>query len=143
MSQLLLRSRARATTDAVARVYGFEGRELEESRSREQGIVQARQTAMWVLHHGLHLSKSEIGRLFHKDRTTVIHSVQQVDRNDGHRQVAAGLAESLLPASTTPPQTVPDEVLRDYLADLDGLITRGLGIHRLLTGGAVPEAPAS
>lgn len=60
--------------------------------TRKAEIVRARQAAMWALRHHTTLSYPEIGRLFDRDHTTVIHAVARID---GARRANASLARLL------------------------------------------------
>ena len=60
--------------------YGVKQRDLL-SKSRRQGIVQARQLAMYLSHKYTDLSLSQIGRrIGGRDHSTVLHSCAQVER---------------------------------------------------------------
>ena len=60
--------------------YGVKQRDLL-SKSRRQGIVQARQLAMYLSHKYTDLSLSQIGRrIGDRDHSTVLHSCAQVER---------------------------------------------------------------
>ena len=128
-----MRSRARALIERVARAHHFEGNDLY-SPSREQLLCQARQSAMYVLNKGLRLPKAEIGRLFGKDHTTVIHAIQQVESSPRLRQLAENIIATTVPDSLPSEMAVTDGELQTYLRKLDEMLKRGNGLRRLLTG---------
>jgi chromosomal replication initiator protein len=49
------------------------------ARNRKVDLVRARQLAMWALRHKTMLSYPQIGRIFDRDHTTVIHAVARID----------------------------------------------------------------
>lgn len=50
------------------------------SVSRAQGVSRPRQVAMYLSAHLTRQSTKSIGRRFHRDHTTVIHAVRQVEK---------------------------------------------------------------
>lgn len=65
-----------------ALVAGALGIGLGEIRDRSRGRAAAafaRQTAMYLAHVHLGLSLSQVGRSFHRDRTTVAHACARVE----------------------------------------------------------------
>lgn len=68
---------------AVSVVFAIDIAGLQsDSRGRAQ-IAQARQVAMYLAHCAFSLSHTEVGRIFHRDRTTVAHACALVeDRRD-------------------------------------------------------------
>jgi hypothetical protein len=68
---------------AVSLVYSIEMARLQsESRGQAQ-VAHARQVAMYLAHCAFGLSHTEVGRAFHRDRTTVAYACKIVeDRRD-------------------------------------------------------------
>ncbi len=66
----------------VAEAYGVPRDDILSER-RQKRVAEARQYAMWRARYETHLSLPQIGRLFLRDHTTVIHAVQRVDAQQG------------------------------------------------------------
>lgn len=54
---------------------------LLHSRNREQHVALARMIAMYLIYSSMGLSWVQIGRIFHRDHSTVIHASRLI----GHR----------------------------------------------------------
>jgi len=63
--------------DTVATFYGYTAEELL-SPNRTKKLTMARQAAMWLSRQLTDLSLPEIGRVFDRDHTTVMHAVRKV-----------------------------------------------------------------
>ena len=88
----------------VASAFGLTAEDLT-GRSRRRYLVEARQAAAWVLRRAYPaISLEEIGRLLgHRDHTTIIYSLEQVEqRIAGDVQLRAQL-HSLVPEHPTQP----------------------------------------
>ena len=69
---------ARSIIDAVASAYAVDLKDLLGS-SRVKGLVTPRHVSMWLIRRHTQLSSPEIGRLFGKDHSTVLHACGKVD----------------------------------------------------------------
>lgn len=80
-----LRTPARKREDECEDFLSEYGVSLEEVRGQRGSdeVVEARWALMDYLFHKRRMSKSEIGRLLNRDRTTVMHGVQQYARLAG------------------------------------------------------------
>lgn len=125
---LLDRSRARVIIDAVALRHKLSGYELE-GRSREAKVTKARWLAMYVLYEGMHMPKAEVGRLLHRDHSTVINGLRQVEADRALQEKARQLILDLCPEVV---QLPGDVELRNYLTELDALLDRGRTLRRML-----------
>ncbi len=91
LAPLLTDAEPRPRTDAelldeIANILGFEVEALK-SKSRQRPLVTARQIAMYVFRQLTDLSYPSIARLFGgRDHTTVIHSVEKIERQMGERK---------------------------------------------------------
>lgn len=63
--------------EETAKCYGFTSEELK-GKKRDTGVVLARQVAMYLVRQILNLSAPEIGSIFNKDHTTVLHSINKI-----------------------------------------------------------------
>ncbi len=63
---------------ATAKCYGLETADIL-STSRTKEIALARQVAMYIVRYMTKLSLPEIGKIFDRDHTTVIHSIEKVE----------------------------------------------------------------
>ena len=106
------------TTQAVAELAGQLGASPAALQGPGQGrrLVNARQLTMYVLHEGLGLSYSEIGRALGRDHSTVSHGVARVaarlEISPGERARAVGLVRVVRlvrdgPGGTVPPALAP------------------------------------
>lgn len=50
-----------------------------QGKTRRQNVVFARHTAMSIMRHDLHLTYYEIGFMFNRAHSSVIHAVKSVD----------------------------------------------------------------
>lgn len=50
------------------------------NQSRWRPIARARQVAMWLSRQSTQRSLSEIGMVFHRDHTTVLHGIRTVEK---------------------------------------------------------------
>jgi chromosomal replication initiator protein len=82
----------------VASAYGLTQADLV-GRSRRKYVVGARQVAAWMLRRAYpDLTLSEIGHLLgHRDHTTMIYSIQQVDARIASDPILRAQLHSLLP----------------------------------------------
>ena len=62
---------------ATARAFDVDSEDIL-GRRRTEPLVFARQTAYWLIHSGLGLTYSKIGRMFHRDHGNIIHGVRKV-----------------------------------------------------------------
>ena len=62
---------------ATARAFDVDSEDIL-GRRRTEPLVFARQTAYWLIHSGLGLTYSKIGRMFHRDHGNIIHGVTRV-----------------------------------------------------------------
>lgn len=68
---------------AIVRVFGVAPAELRASNRGYAKVALARQAAMYLAHTACSLTLTEVGRLFHRDRTTVAHACGVIeDRRD-------------------------------------------------------------
>jgi len=49
------------------------------SKSRYSKLVMARQVAQYLMRNQLHMNYSELGRVFERDHTSIIHSVKYIN----------------------------------------------------------------
>jgi chromosomal replication initiator protein len=63
------------------------------SDTRRRSIARPRQVAMWLTKEHTCKSLPEIGRRFHRDHTTIIHGIRNIDQL---MQVDGELAEDIL-----------------------------------------------
>ncbi|MDQ2995430.1 MAG: hypothetical protein M3R61_00010 [Chloroflexota bacterium] len=97
----------------VARAFDVRVADLT-GRSRMSAIVEARQVACWVLRRACPaLALADIGRLLHRDHTTVIYSLKQVEQRLDIDPVYAAQLHSLLPQH---PHRRPDHAMRWWVA---------------------------
>ena len=66
-----------AIIEETAKYYNFSAQELT-GKSRVSPIVNARQIAMYLIKQLTNLSGPEIGKLFNRDNSTVLYSIDQV-----------------------------------------------------------------
>jgi len=88
-------------------------------RSRMSIVVEARQAAAWVLRRAIPaLSLTDIGRLLHRDHTTVIYSLRQVEQRLAADPHVRAELHSLLPQRplTAPVRERPDHAMRWWVA---------------------------
>lgn len=78
------RGKARAG-EIIARVAAETGIAVDaiKGEQRVAAIAQARQLAIWRVAGETELSLSEIGRLFHRDHTTVLHAIRVINQRRG------------------------------------------------------------
>lgn len=86
----------------TARLFAVTGADLT-GPSRNRRLVEARQVAMTVLRHATTLSYPELGRLFGRDHTTVIHAVRRTLDQPAMRAWAAAV-DAELHTPPTPPK---------------------------------------
>ena len=90
---------ARSIIEAVASTYSVEIKDLMGS-SRVKGLVTPRHVAMWLIRKHTQLSSPEIGRMFGKDHSTVLHACGkidgQIDNDGGLRSVVQVIERNLL-----------------------------------------------
>lgn len=67
-----------AIIDETGKCYGIDVTEIM-STSRTKEVAMARQVAMYIIRQLTKLSLPEIGRVFGRDHTTVIHSLEKVE----------------------------------------------------------------
>ena len=60
---------------AAARAFDVDSEDIL-GRRRTEPLVFARQTAYWLIHSGLGLTYSKIGRMFNRDHGNIIHGVR-------------------------------------------------------------------
>ncbi|MCO5129878.1 MAG: chromosomal replication initiator DnaA [Xanthobacteraceae bacterium] len=73
----------RAVTLCVARDFGLDPADLLARTRGAPRVAFARQVAVYLAHVSFGLSFAAIGRLFHRDRTTVAHACRVIeDRRD-------------------------------------------------------------
>ncbi len=65
--------------EETARCYDVPISEMT-SKSRSRDVVNARQVAMFIIRSETNLSLLEIGKLFDRDHTTVLHSLDKIER---------------------------------------------------------------
>lgn len=70
----------KAVMFAACEIGGLPRAELA-GRGRLGSVVKIRQIAMWLMIRRIGASYSEVGRMWSRDHTTVIHAVQAVDRS--------------------------------------------------------------
>jgi chromosomal replication initiation ATPase DnaA len=63
--------------DATARFYGYTPNQLL-SPARTKNVAHARQTAMWLCRQLTTCSYPELGDIFDRDHTTIIHGVTKI-----------------------------------------------------------------
>jgi hypothetical protein len=89
----------------VAEFYGLRPKDILGAR-RNKGLVIARQVAMCLAHELTKHSYPQIGRHFHRDHTTVMHSVFKIQEQVKlDQELAADMAqmrESILPQLEAP-----------------------------------------
>lgn len=103
---------------AVATAFDLEMADLT-GRSRMRVVVEARQAAAWVLRRACPaLALADIGRLLHRDHTTVIYSLQQVELRIAADPHLRAELHSLLPQKPliAPPTRRPDHAMRWWVA---------------------------
>jgi chromosomal replication initiator protein len=66
-----------AVLTAIGRYFDVRADDLK-GKARHKQIVVPRQIAMYLLREDAHLSTPEVGRLLHRDHTTVLHGLKQV-----------------------------------------------------------------
>jgi chromosomal replication initiator protein len=84
----------------IGEVAGFYGITVEQlkGKRRTNSVALPRQMAMYLMRRTTTLSLTEIGRIFHRDHTTVIHACDKIERlSTSDRSVRGGL-ESLTEA---------------------------------------------
>jgi chromosomal replication initiator protein len=91
----------RSIQRAVAEHFGVTLLDLLSDR-RAAKIARPRQVAMWIVRHSTPRSLPEIGRMFKRDHTTVIHALAQIDalmaRDDRFDAEVRALLMPFLPA---------------------------------------------
>ena len=130
MSDLLLTARARQIVAVVATRHYCTPADLE-SASRETAFVRPRQLAMYVLRHGLRLSYPAIGRLLHRDHTTVLHSLRVIEADPEWREEAMRIM-AVMAAEPAAFVSLNDRDLRGLLVGLDQHLATGQALRKLL-----------
>lgn len=92
--------RLRAWLELVARQLGTTHDELV-GRVRTRHVVEARQVAMYILRRETGMSFPEIGNLFGRDHSTVVHAAQGVEERMRNRPVFRRYVEAAI--LTAPP----------------------------------------
>ena len=79
----------------VADVFGVECENLRLATRGQAQVALARQVAMYITHVGCGISLTEVGAMYNRDRTTVSHACQVVEkrRDDGNFDHAIDLIE--------------------------------------------------
>lgn len=90
---------------AVTQVFDVEECELAAFSRGEARTAHARQVAMYLAHVACHLSLTDVGRMFGRDRTTVAHAcaVIEDERDDPVFDRTLDLLEWAVPAMATRP----------------------------------------
>ena len=65
--------------EAAAVAFGVAAADLRAKSRRNAVVAFARQSAMYVAHVILGLNYTDVGRLFHRDRTTAAHACRRVE----------------------------------------------------------------
>src|SRR5271169_3671898 len=72
--------------EAVAAAFAVPVNEIRAPSRRTANVAFARQSTMYLAHVALGLSCDNVGRMFHRDRTTAAHACQLVEtRRDDPR----------------------------------------------------------
>jgi chromosomal replication initiator protein len=99
-----------AILTAVARYFGVTPEDLKGT-ARHKRIVGPRQVCMYLLREDAHLSAPEIGRVLHRDHTTVLHGVKliatDIARDGQARSMVRGVRQVL--AAAAPSTRGPSE----------------------------------
>ena len=90
---------AKAIIEAVAQAYSVEVSALMGS-SRVKGLVTPRHVSMWLIRRHTQLSSTEVGRLYDKDHSTVLHACgkveKQLEQDAGLRSIVQMIERNLL-----------------------------------------------
>lgn len=90
---------AKAIIEAVAQAYSVEVSALMGS-SRVKGLVTPRHVSMWLIRRHTQLSSTEVGRLYEKDHSTVLHACgkveKQLEADAGLRSIVQMIERNLL-----------------------------------------------
>ena len=80
MSKILLNDQkhARQIVDNVCEFYGLTIAQVK-GKCRVRGYVKARFVSIYIIRKRTGLTLKEIGRLFHRDHTSIIHAVQTIE----------------------------------------------------------------
>ena len=80
MSKILLNDQkhARQIVEDVCDFYGLTTAQVK-GKCRLRGYVKARFVAIYIIRKRTGLTLKEIGRLFHRDHTSIIHAVQTIE----------------------------------------------------------------
>jgi chromosomal replication initiator protein len=80
MSKILLNDQkhARQIVDNVCDFYGLTIAQVK-GKCRLRGYVKARFVSIYIIRKRTGLTLKEIGRLFHRDHTSIIHAVQTIE----------------------------------------------------------------
>jgi len=70
---------SRLIIQAVASAFGISERELRASTRRGAAVSFARQVAMYLAHVACGYSLTEVGILFHRDRTTAAYACRKIE----------------------------------------------------------------
>jgi len=74
---------SRLITQAVASAFDISEKEMRASTRRGAAVAFARQVAMYLAHVACGYSLTEVGILFHRDRTTAAYACRKIeDRRD-------------------------------------------------------------
>lgn len=65
------------------------------SKSRDRGLVRVRNICFYVIKNKLNLSLKEIGKIFNRDHTTVIHGIKYVNDELSLRHTRQQMNEDL------------------------------------------------
>jgi chromosomal replication initiator protein len=101
-----------AVLTAVSRYFGVTIDDLK-GKFRHKQIVGPRHVAMYLLREDAHLSTPEVGRLLHRDHTTVLHGIKQVAndiaRDGASRAAVIGVREVVASGAIQMPKLRDDE----------------------------------
>jgi len=138
MSDLLLTARARQIIAEVAGCYRVSIKDLNGD-VRDPVLVRARHVSAFILRRTLGLSYPAIGRLLHKDHTSVMHAVWAVGHDERKRKDAERILEGFDSQLAPEPLSLADEALQRFLVELDQKIAQAqalrlaLGTHLMVS----------
>lgn len=78
-AELMVCSRADLIAEVVAERFDISLEKLKGRRGSPR-VSRARQIAMWITYNATKLSNSQIGRIYGRDHSTVVHAVREVTR---------------------------------------------------------------
>ncbi len=70
---------SRLIMQAVASAFGISEKELRAATRRGAAVSFARQVAMYLAHVACGYSLTEVGKLFHRDRTTAAYACRKIE----------------------------------------------------------------